>query len=248
MQAARSRHIGYPTPLSILGSACVLWLKADHFDVATGVSRIYDRAKGSAQDAVQATAGAQPTYGISTAAGRPYIKGDGVDDQMTVSLASTIVAGSRPWLWLVHRATNTTSGIPVALHNTGDNAEAAYFVNDSSHFRFGMVSAGHGSGVDVNSNVFDTTNLHLHECGFPATTVGRYVLDGVPFDSVDSTGTFRDINQVTLFFFKGGGTPSNWNAGESYELCLADSQPNADQFAHMRNYFRRSYPSSLSIS
>jgi hypothetical protein len=236
----------YPNPKTILGSACVLWLRADRFDVATGVSRIYDRAKGTAQDAVQATAGAQPLgYGRSTSNGKFYTKGDTSNDYLLAPLSTTISAGARPYVWLVCK--RGTAGVGFALNNSVDAQNVLYFVMSATPYA-GLTSSETSSTEGLDWLAPDT-GVHLHEAGFLAQVVGRYRVDGVPCLIGVHVGTsFRQANRVFIGAFTAGGSPTSFNDAEIYESVVADSLPNADQLSQMRDYFAREYGLTITRS
>lgn len=230
-----------PTPRTILGANCVFWVKMNRFTTATGVDRILELAKGSAQDPVQATTSRQPlTFGISATTGRYYTKGDTTDDYLLGTLSTGITTGSRPWLWCVYRSTSATVSIPVACNLASSGQNIMYLVNNTPNFSCGLVSTEGSAGEGITGPVRDG-NLHLHEVGFISGPTARYVVDGTAFNGVNSGGCFRDSDRVFVGAFTAGGAAVNFSDAEISEIVLSDVLPNATQTATMRDYFRRSY-------
>jgi len=222
--ALRSRQRrSYPTPASILGSACALWLRADWFDTATGVSRIYVRGKGSALDAVQATtANPPPAYGISRGAGRVYPTGDGTDDHLIAPLSTALAAGARPYVWLVSRATVSTTVIPLSFRYTLDAGTTLYFVIESPNFRVAVGSSDSPAPDTIYGPASDTA-VHLHEVGWLTTESGRYVVDGVPYNGSHVGGTYRATDRVVCSALY-TSILANASANEFFEVVVADSR------------------------
>lgn len=229
------------SPGGILGSL----LHAD-FDVADpditlnggNVQSIPNRGGDSAPLA-QATASLQPAYSATSFAGGPGMTGDGVDDTMACTFATSIPIGRRPYMWVVYKASSAALTFQVAGACSGAAAAPPYMVAWSNRADGNM-----GGGMDCNNGggattalVAIDTNTHLQEVGPTVGGTAAYVRDNVATNIAGAASTTLGaaITQVRALSFAG----TQFSAGVVRRIIVANDMPTATQITQMRAYLRR---------
>jgi hypothetical protein len=228
------------TPLTVLGSAVKLWLRAD-LDCTPGSWLDWS---GNSNDFLQATGGAQPTIEPTGYSGQPSVLFDGVDDVLinTGALAATLWAAADtpysayiPVQFLTLAGTKTafaagnsdfaTRNLQIADYNLGNWANS---LRDNTN----TVKVANFGTADGNR-----TLLEIHCSG---TTV-VIAVNGVESGALDMNLGLATFNNLSLGAVVRSTTIQFANF-RTPEVVLCDAVSSAGERTDMRAYFANRYP------
>ncbi len=162
-------------------------------------------------------------------------RADGSDDNMLGTLVSPLLTGTRPYLLVVLRAPSGDPGsgnrtiISLRTATNGGVMFARILPNPVTRLLSGSLSQSGGGGYTFAGPVPDTS-AHVLEFNFLAATTGRFLVDGVAYDTATgtvNTGTLTaNVTNVLLNNTSGLGVACDYGT----ILCLRD-QPTAPELA-----------------
>lgn len=217
------------TPAAILGPLLHTWLRAGSAadfvlsgsDVTTWINRTGNG------NPTQSSTPLKPASSANGFNGGPCVVGDSAW-RLTTAI-TPLRAGSRPYIWAV-ASLATIGAVQKALITLLGGAFAFdVFVAQSTGVFQTRIRCSDGTD-NINGPALDT-GRHLFEIGWLPTTVGKYRVDGVPFNGIRTGGLIEDVHTLTL-----GDTADAWD-GATPELVIALDMPSAAQLATMYEYF-----------
>ena len=214
------------TPASIEG--LILWLSADTIIglVDTNPVALWPDQSGNGNDAIQGTAGKQPTYRTGIINGLPIVRFDGIADIMLANGAAPTFSGSdKPMsiIIVVDQANNAALVSFITIGNTGDAVPFHEFdANAVANYR--TFRRDDGGAFLFPLGVVPDASLHLLESIFTGTVVNMYrdaALMGAA-DQACNVGVMT-VDQLAVGARRLGGVETNWLDGDLAEVIIYDS-------------------------
>jgi hypothetical protein len=233
------------TPLTILGSAVKLWLRADlGITIGTGVSAWADQS-GNANDFAQGTGGSQPAFEAAGYSGLPSVLFDGVDDVLSnTTLAATLPGGTdTPFSLYIPVQFLAATGVHSALSAGNSGVANPYLqVNYKTTGTTWNVAKRDDAGVAKASPAlgvasFNRTLLELHHDGTTSAVLAINGVEQAAFDLDVGIATFNRLSLGALV----RNTTTQFGNVRIPEVVLCSAVSSAGDRTAMRAYFTR-YP------
>lgn len=219
---------GYKTtnPKNILGANCLQWCRADQgITIATGLSQ-WDDLSGNSKNYIQATGGAQPTWGATSGPNNtPALTFDGIDDVLTTTLSLPAPGTTPSWIWLVMKS--------ITFTNTDRIYSAA---NSSSTITLVQVSPSPSLAIYNGLTVGTNADLAVGTWGAVEAYFSNSTADYVQInDNAKVTGVSAANNSTTGRTLGAGVGTLFGNIGVA-EIVYANTLPSAAQLAAFSAY------------